>query len=281
MTLVAAWVRQHKGATELYVASDSRLNGGRAWDIGTKIFDLGRGDAVIAFAGWTHDAYPLMLQLQSAVRMHPKVAARAYDITQLKGHMLRIFNDMWHSIGSLPVGEKEPGPAEAQFILAGYSWRYGAFKIWTLGFHAKSKEFRWREASWHKGKGGGNKYFAFIGDDYKRATGRVYQKLTERNRVKSNGLQMEPLEVLIEFIRDKKVHHVGGSPQIYKVYPHLNTLPFNFYWPSRSAGTIAFGGRMLLPYERNNYLAMDPDSFSVEEPTWHKTADLVDTPNES
>lgn len=95
MTLIAAWVRHHNKAKELYVASDSRLNGGQTWDIGTKVLDLGRGDAVIAFAGRTANAYPLMLQLQTAVKMHTKLRTRAYDLTELKGHVLRIFNDMW------------------------------------------------------------------------------------------------------------------------------------------------------------------------------------------
>ncbi|EOX3449171.1 hypothetical protein [Vibrio paracholerae] len=81
MTLIAAWVRHHNKAKELYVASDSRLNGGQTWDIGTKVLDLGRGDAVIAFAGRTANAYPLMLQLQTAVKMHTKLRTRAYDLT--------------------------------------------------------------------------------------------------------------------------------------------------------------------------------------------------------
>ncbi len=108
MTLVAAWVRKHKMGEELYVASDSRLNGGRTWDIGTKVLDLGRGDGVIAFAGNTSNAYPLMLQLQAAVKMHPKIRSRAYDITHLKGHVLRIFNAMWRSISDLPRGQTSP-----------------------------------------------------------------------------------------------------------------------------------------------------------------------------
>lgn len=273
VTLVAAWVRQHANLKELYVASDSRLSGGRAWDIGTKIFDLGRGDAVIAFAGLTADAYPLMLQLQAAVRMHPKVASRAYDLTALNGHMLRIFNDMWKSIGNLPVGQIKPDPAEARFILAGYSWRYEKFKIWTLYFHAPTNEFKLREASLHRKKGGGNKYFAFIGDHANMATERVYEKLKERNRVRASGLQMEPFEVLVEFIRDNGKPEIGGPPSVVKVYKHMNTLPYNVYWPDKKQGRLAFGGRLLLPYERNGYLAIDPDSLDVADSVWPAMAE--------
>lgn len=267
MTLVAAWVRHHAALTELYVASDSRLNGGRVWDIGTKIFDLGRGDAVIAFAGVTADAYPLMLQLQAAAKMHPKIRSRAYDLTELKGHMLRIFNDMWSSITDLPVGQYKPDPAAARFILAGYSWRYSTFKIWTLFFHQQTNEFRLREASVHRKSGGGNKYFAFIGDGAGLATERVYAKLREANRVKSVGLKMEPLEVLVEFIRDEGKPSIGGPPNIYKIYKHMNTMQYNVYWPAKTK-TLALGGRVLMPYERNEYLAIDPDTFEVSEPEW-------------
>lgn len=274
MTLVAAWVRHHAGQKELYVASDSRLNGGRTWDIGTKIFDLGRGDAVIAFAGMTADAYPLMLQLQAAIKMHQKTLSRAYDLAELKGHMLRIFNAMWKSISDLPVGQTRPDPAEAKFILAGYSWRYDAFKIWTLVFHAPTNEFLLREASLHRKNAGGNKYFAFIGDGASQATNRVYEKLRERNRVRAVGLHMEPFEVLVEFIRDTTKPSIGGPPNVHKIYKHLNTLPYNVYWPTRKQGTIAFGGRMLLPYERNGYLAIDPDSLDVAEPAWPKVAPI-------
>jgi hypothetical protein len=274
MTLVAAWVRNHRTTSELYVASDSRLNGGRAWDIGTKVFDLGRGDSLIAFAGHTADAYPLMLQLQSAVKMHPKIASRAYDLANLKGHVLRIFNAMWKSISDLPHGQQLPDPAEARFILAGYSWRYELFRIWTIYFDKQVNEFRFREAPWHRKNGGGNKYFTFIGDDANPATNRVYEILRERNRIKSFGLQMEPFEVLAEFIRDEAKPSIGGAPQVYKIYKHMNTLPYNVYWPSRKEGTISFGGRQLLPYERNKYLAFDPDSFEVSDPDWPQAAQI-------
>lgn len=268
MTLVAAWERHYTHSKELYIASDSRLNGGRAWDIGTKILDLGRGDSVIAFAGLTEDAYPLMLQLQSAVKMHPKLSSRAYDLTELKGYVLRIFNNMWHSIANLPVGQKLPDPSEAKFLIAGYSWRLQEFKIWTFYFYAAENEFRLREASRHKKKAGGNKYFAFMGDGPGYATNRVYEILRERGRIKSPGLKMEPFEALVEIIRNNDKPSIGGSPQIVKVYAHLNTMPMNVYWPSKAAGSLSFSGRMLLPYERNGYLALDPDTLEAEDPEW-------------
>lgn len=265
---MAAWVRHHNKAKELYVASDSRLNGGQIWDIGTKVLDLGRGDAVIAFAGKTANAYPLMLQLQSAVKMHSKTLSRAHDLTKLKGYLLSIFNDMWRQISDLPFGQKLPDPAETSFILAGYSWVVGDFKIWTVYFDTTINEFKFRGCSKHRKKGGGNKYFMFIGDDSNLANERTYELLRERERINEVGMIMEPFEVLLEFIRDEKKPYIGGAPQAYKLYSHMNTMPYNIYWPNEESGTVAFGGRILLPYERNEYLAMNPDSFEVADTVW-------------
>ncbi|WP_353496321.1 hypothetical protein [Vibrio sp. CB1-14] len=268
MTLVAAWVRHNNQTKELYVSSDSRLSGGREWDIGAKVLDLGRGDAIIAFAGNTDNAYPLMLQLQNAVQMHPKMRSRGYDLTILRGHLLNIFNSMWRNISNLPFGQSRPDPAAVKFILAGYSWKVQDFRIWTVYFDNKNNEFRFRSASNHRKKGGGNKYFAFIGDDANLANERAYALLRERSRVEEIGMQMEPFEVLREFICDEGKPYIGGAPQIYKVYSHMNVLPYNIYWPSKDSGQVAFSGRALMPFERNEYLAFDPYTFEVEATKW-------------
>ncbi|EKA4470936.1 MULTISPECIES: hypothetical protein [Vibrio] len=268
MTLVTAWVRHNNQTKELYVASDSRLSGGREWDIGTKVLDLGRGDAVIAFAGNTDNAYPLMLQLQTAVQMHPKMRSRAYDLTILRGHLLNIFNDMWRSIANLPMGQSRPDPAAVQFILAGYSWKVQDFRIWTVYFDEANNEFKFRSASMHRKKGGGNKYFAFMGDDAGQANERAYDLLRERGRVEEEGMQMEPFEVLKEFILDPERPYIGGSPQISKVYSHMNVLTYNVYWPNKASNQVAYGGRVLMPFERNELLAFDPDSFEVGKTSW-------------
>lgn len=70
MTLCAAWIRQANDdeGKELVFATDSRLRGGEAWDTGLKLFDLGRSDCMLCFAGDTRRAYPLILQAMLAVR---------------------------------------------------------------------------------------------------------------------------------------------------------------------------------------------------------------------
>jgi hypothetical protein len=64
MTLCAAWIRhgQSDEGQELVFATDSRLRMGEAWDMGLKLFNLGRSDCLLCFAGDTQRAYPLILQ---------------------------------------------------------------------------------------------------------------------------------------------------------------------------------------------------------------------------
>lgn len=82
---------------------------------------------------------------------------------------------------------------------------------------------------------------------------------------------MEPFEVLKEFIFDRQKPYIGGAPQIFKVYNHLNTKAFNVYWPNKESKEITFGGRVLMHFERNELLAFDPDTFETEKTNWPTT----------
>jgi len=264
MTLVAAWVR-HVGRTrELVVASDSRLRFGREWDCCPKILPLPRQDSVICFAGDTMYAYPVMLQLSHAVAMHQKTLSRATDLTDLSGHLVRVLNSMHNEIHDLPrgVGVDEP---EVAFVLAGYSWKANDFKIWRYYFKPSDRTFAAREASTHRKRTAGTKYFHFVGDDTYAAAKRLYLLLNARGRLRKGGLDMEPFEVLVEMIRDPAYVTIGGAPQIVKVYKHSNNMPYSVYWPTRASNVLTLWGRTLLPYERHRFLALDPDTLEVTD----------------
>ena len=77
---------------------------------------------------------------------------------------------------------------------------------------------------------------------------------------------MEPLEVLVEFIRNEEYPTIGGPPQIVKIYRHSNYLPHNVYWPDRTSGVVTLFGRRLLVYEKRKFLTLDPDTMEVFEP---------------
>src|SRR5579863_4037814 len=130
MTMCLVWVRSVGEAEELVIATDSRVRAGYAWDVAPKIIRFSRADYAICFAGDTADAYPLTLQIASAVDDYPKAKSRAMDLSDVKGHMVRVFNHMRKQIGDLPVGQKEPDVPQATFAFGGFCWRQQKFLVW-------------------------------------------------------------------------------------------------------------------------------------------------------
>ena len=127
MTVALAWVGSRKDGREyLYMASDSRVTGGRQLDCCPKILPLPRSDCAICFAGDTNNAYPLMLQLWNAVAAHQPARERSLDITTLKAHLLHVFTDLIRSITNAAY---EVQAKDAQFIFGGYSWRSCGFRL--------------------------------------------------------------------------------------------------------------------------------------------------------
>jgi hypothetical protein len=246
----------------LIVASDSRLSCGQFWDSNPKIVMLPRSDCVISFAGNTNDAYPLMLQAYNAILMFAEARNRRLDVTELKGHLIRVFNHSRKFISVLPHGQKSPDAPEAIFMLGGYSWRQKRFRIWKFYYDAHIEKFTFRPAGPWKGQGQEEKIIVFVGneDAIVEAKRRLVVRLREKNRLAQGGLNMEPFEVLRDVIRSEKFPSVGGLPQLVKVYEHMNKAPIGVYWPDRSDGTPTVLGRLLLAYEQSEWGVLDPDS---------------------
>jgi hypothetical protein len=266
MTLGMAWVRTTGRTRELIVASDSRLSGGQAWDAAPKIMLLPRTDCVISFAGDTNDAYPLMLQACNAILMHQPAINRALDISDLKGHLIRVMNHVRAYISNLPRGEEIAPPPEAIFMLAGYSWRMKEFRIWQFHYHHHINEFTFKPINfWRARTGNSPKKIGFVGDKdaIKRASSLLISMLRERRKLDQGGLNMEPLEVLRDIIRSEEFPSVGGPLQVVKLYEHMNAVPFAVYWPSRSNGEVTLLGRALMPYETASFGVIDPDRPTV------------------
>lgn len=261
MTLGMAWVRNLGSIRELVVASDSRLSGGQFWDANPKIMLLPRTDCVLSFAGSTFDAYPLMLQAFNAIETFTKLKSRATDLADLKGHLLRVFNRSREFISNLPPGQNIPDPADATFMLAGYSWRAKQFLIWKLHFDLCIKKYTFRPTHAWQGQEGEAKLIAFVGDEepVREAKKQLVEKLRDKDRLTCGGLNMEPFEVLRDVIRSQAFPSVGGAPQLVKVYEHMNTHPFGIYWPDRPTGTLSLLGRPLMDYEKPPSGSIDPD----------------------
>jgi hypothetical protein len=299
MTLAIAWIRHIGRTEELVVAADSRLRSRGHWDGCPKILMLPRSDAVMCFAGNTMHAYPLMLQLRSAIAMYPKARNRAMDLTDLWGHLVRVLNAMrQHEYFQLDGADSIP---DAAFLLGGYSWKLSRFMLWTIYYDTHARQFSARRAS--RWRASGSKYLHFVGDDtffakrdkariellrvlYKRikqaghefsvidaAKRRLIGLLREKGSLRSGGFDMEPLEILRDMLREGRHSSIGGPPQIAKVYKHMNTSPFGIRWNNR----VTVLGRTLMPYEKPFCPVLDPDTLAVAE----ADADLPQADDES
>lgn len=261
MTLVTAWIRKVDGIEELVVASDSRLRFGCAWDYSPKLMSLSRGDSVLCFAGDTFYAYPMMIQLKAALEMNNKISTRAVDISDLRSYVISIVEDMRNAVYDYPVGLDEP-ENDYRFILAGYSWKYKEFKIWHIQYQANIDKFSYRSIGLNPKKQNQGRKYIFIGDHTGEARKRLNQKISETN-LAYGELDWEPLKVLRDMCTDSAYPEIGGAPQVYKIYQFMNSMPYNVYWPNKANGSLHFGGRKLMPFEKNGYFSIDMANMGV------------------
>jgi hypothetical protein len=238
-----AWVRSAGANQELVLASDSRLRP-FAWDAAPKIIQLPRTDAVLAFAGETDYAYPIMLQLAHATSSWQKALHRGQTLDEYKGHLLRVVNAMLGEVTSPPSdGLESPN---AYFLLAGYCWHSQRYKIWTLHYDQHIAKFTFRPAGgWGASR---SNPFAVVGDEIEEAKRRLVNNLRSKSKLGNGKFDMEPFEVLMSMIADPSFASIGGFPQLVKVYRSLNTVPFVVEWK----GKPSLFGRPMLEYEQAN-----------------------------
>jgi len=276
MTLCISWIRKAGPVNEMVVASDSRLSGGQFWDANPKIMLLPRSDSVITFAGNTWDAYPLMLQAYNSIRMHGPANSRAMDLTDLKGHLVRVFNHSRTFISGLPRGQILPDKPEVVFQICGYSWKFRTFSSWRLHFEESKGKFSFRRSTKWAGQGNDAlKYISFTGDEdvVSAAKEKLIELLRARGKISVGSFDMEPLEVLRDLLREEKYPSIGGSIQLVKIYEHSNAVPVGVYWPDHKTGQICVLGRPLMHYERTPRGVIDPDLPSRAFPMPHATND--------
>ncbi len=265
MTLCISWVRQVGSVTEMIVVSDSRLSGGRFWDANPKILMLPRTDAVLTFAGYTGDAYPLMLMAYNSIKMHHPAHSRAMDLSELKGQLVRVFNHSREFITGLPRDQLKPDAPDVEFQLCGYSWKYKNFSAWKLHFDENRGLFAFRRSrAWGGQDPESLKYVTYAGDEdvVEKAKERLIEKLRAANKINGGSLDMEPFEVLRDLLREGDFPSIGGSIQMVKIYEHANAVPIGVYWPNKEAGTVSVLGRPLMDYEKTPWGVIDPDEPS-------------------
>ena len=256
MTLAVVFLRRVRSHYELVFGSDSRLTGGQANDQAQKIFQLPRDDGLFAFAGDTQYAYPLMMQMLRSIESYPLSVDRKLPLAKEKGHTLRIFQQSYASIHSLPIGQKYPEDPDNYFLFGGYDWLDSRYRAWLLRFDADRREFVFRSVIPRMS-------FFFIGDDEAALSHAIAetQHLLRRRHKSVREINIEPLEILGQIIRDPTYPTIGGVPQVGKAYQFLHTQLFQVKWASdKSAPAVChIAGRPLLPTDRCSWPIFDPE----------------------
>ncbi|MDI3195416.1 hypothetical protein QK290_13425 [Pseudarthrobacter sp. AL07] len=200
MTAVIAWERRVGTLRELIVASDSRLGGGEHWDACAKIFDVGRSDAIIAFAGDTLRALPLIFQAVATGSSYEGSQLRTLDLPKFAGHLNNVINEVL----SRAVGPAAEDPPDCEFLLCGWSWSLGRFRIYRYFFDASVKRFRYYAFTTAPPGMGGTKatsMFGAIGDAGPKVMAYLARERNIGGRL-MEPLEYEPLEALHQLTRD-------------------------------------------------------------------------------
>jgi hypothetical protein len=300
MTIAIAWTRRIRDCEELVFVSDSRLSGdGRIFDAAPKALTLSRNDCAIAFAGLTQDAFPMMLQLSLAISSYGPARRRSIDMSELKTHALKIFDEMAALIrtdANVKGSPPDDLPA-AQFLFGGYSWIKKEFELWKIRFDRSQRRFVSKEAEWahfnqhtqglklskldRAGRETALGRIAFAGDQGPKARKIFSQELTRRYRdgESISKIEMEPLDILVKMLRDpQRSPSIGGAPQLIKVYQYMKSVSFPLYWPNKETGKVFLQGRPCVGYERLDTKIVDPDDHSWRTKTKDALVDSSTSP---
>ncbi|WP_296711467.1 hypothetical protein [Tistrella sp.] len=270
MTIAIAWLRKLKGTSELVIASDSRLRSRGALDQAQKIFRLDRGDCCLAFCGDAQVAYPLFVQVATALNNFIKTRTRAEDITNVTANVGYILNNL---IDSWDITSKEKAQelADTRILFSGWShehrkYHIGYFcyenrnngKAGQFFFHRRraKKPHPWRERS---------NSLTFIGDYEKNYMKELSDILKKRHPHTTNQIEKkkidfdyEPIEALHSLIvkdrNTKAMPAIGGAVQMVKVYSYGSSLPFAI---RTDPGSHFLLGRKLFEWEKTEYPILD------------------------
>ncbi|MCK5230926.1 MAG: hypothetical protein KAR13_11705 [Desulfobulbaceae bacterium] len=198
MTLCAAWIRQLNNVEELVFATDSTLTGGEKWDNGIKLFELPQKDCLLCFTGSTARAYPLILNLVSAIKFNKRLEAPATGIAEILNYVSELFTTLIKTIVSEIEGEDIHSlRAEARFLFGGWCWQTNCFRIWKLYYSREAEGFLFDELTNDDSK---TRFYTFMGEAKKRdiekeAKDGLYKYLFDEDKL-DDKLDMEPLRIL-------------------------------------------------------------------------------------
>jgi len=264
VTITLAWVRHNKETQELLIASDSRLRSRGAIDQAQKIFRLDRGDCCLGFCGDAQVAYPLFVQVGSALNNFIKTRTRAADVTDVVNNIEAVLNNLISS-WDIALSDKAQKLAKTQILFAGWSWKSKRFDIGVFVYGNGSFEFHHRKIRlpypWKEIK----QSLLLIGDyetEYKASLASALEGKHGKPPVgghKAINFDYEPIEALVRMLwqnEDRKCFPwIGGAPQLLKIYAHGNDLPIVIRTDADSHFLL---GRRLFDWEKTEYPILDP-----------------------
>ena len=265
MTVAAAWTRKVHNCEELVFISDSRLCGGHRWDECPKLTTLPGTTCVLAFAGDTAYAYPMMMQIKQAMKGYRRIETRAMDVTDINGHVINHANHLMDSVYDLADPDYIP---DNEFIFGGYSWIEKRFRLWRYYYKKHDKAFV-KDGKPHRIFPNIDGHLVVIGDqreNFKKALRELLREKYGSNVEELVGLSldMEPFEALCRMLKKVSARDtIGGAPQMIKSYQYMNSCPVGVYWPEKkdvySNRTLL--GRKMFDYEDTEYWFIDPETL--------------------
>ncbi len=265
MTLCIAWIRQDKDNQELIFATDSCLGGGERWEQGVKLFELPRRDCLICFSGYTLRTYPMILALMNAIRYDKHAANPNFDVNDFMVYITSLFTEIIKQIkidgrSSITYEDVLQEDPEFRFLFGGWSWRENKFKLWNI-------EYSYEAHSFVPVTDYDNLVFTMIGDEIDAARAMLEAEILSNKAVLRGSLNMEPLKVLVQIIRDTRAQFdtISGPVQFAKIYPPGQTEFFGVYHPSSVNGKRTFLGRDVSQTNNPAVRFIDPDTGSITE----------------
>ena len=255
MTICVSWIRRVGRAKELMLASDSLLNGGGDFMEAPKIFPLRRGDCAIACAGDTSYSFPIVTHILQSIELNVKSSTRAQDFTDLVHYFEELMNSCLASVVN-PISDKDKGP-DFQMLFVGYSAKLKDFRMVVFQYDKNRKIMkRSTEKTLKKNK------VAVIGDKGVARKGELnlvskYRRelflRLEADGIGDNGfIDMQPLDVLDNFIKDGQYRTVSGHLQMLKICDFMSILPYAIM-EDNNPENIYYMGRKLMNYETFPY----------------------------
>jgi hypothetical protein len=256
MTLVVAWLRKNGTLHELVIASDSRISGGESWDSCPKIVLLARPATAIAMSGQATEAYAFLLHAVNTCSLLEGNKTGRIDLGYFANKLRDTYADLRNHVKDLPNNQSKPDVPKLEVALYGWSWRHLAFEAYRYTYE-QSGALKMHPINLAIDR----PYPCHLMGDVASAADRRLKRLmlsrglprpmrgdpNAANVAAKAFLDWEPLEVLVDMIKDEEVRTVGGVPQVIRVYQYGECEPF--VWRT-SHGIDYFGGRQVQAVER-------------------------------